>query len=254
MIKEGDESIEIPGASSWAQEWDRDRPPWLKPWHELIRVKTELIRPPFTRELVERARMHYMEHQRPWLPLAHPAGEYERLWVAHEVPYDGYELEECPAEGDPWDAANAWIYAQMDGVKALFQGEPAEDLDSSVRSFIERSVEEGEIPEGISEEAWEAMSTAVKIRIVGERPQGPSWDYYCEMISEMAPADLIPCSQPLEELDREGLALPIGHVGVVEGAMPGHDACYLVVRPRVALTFLQVWLDDDERGIRLVIE
>lgn len=254
MIKEGDESIQVPGANSWVDEWNRLAPTWRRPWHELIRVKTELIRPPFSQELVERARRYYMDQQQPWLPLARPREEYQRLWMARETPFDGYELDESPAEGDPWEGASAWISAQMSGVEALFRGEPANSLDCDVLSFIESSVEEGEIPEGIAEDTWEALSTEVKIRILGERPNGPPWDYFVEMISEMAPANLVPCSQPLEELGNRGMDLPIGHVGVVDGSMPGHDARYLVVRPRVALTFLQVWLDAENRGIRLVIE
>ena len=256
MIREGDESVEMPLGESWVTMWNKLAPVRWPRSRQNLRIKTDLIREPFTPALVRKACRHYLRHGEPWLPLAEPEEAYARVWVASETAADGYALDERPADdGDPWDEANEWIRQQTDSIEAFFRGEPAEGLDGNVRESVIRSLDKDFELEGTTAEVWDAMTTDDKLRFVNENLGGPSLDYYCEMLSDgWLPNGLIPCSRPVVELDYDGLDLPIGHVGCADGGMPGNDAQYLVVKPRIALTFLQVWLDAEGRGIRLEIE
>jgi len=183
-------------------------------WAELIRVKEEEIRPPFTRDIVHDAVRYFGSNHRPRLPYAHRDDEYSEILVAEDC-YDCYHL--------------------YDGDKGLYEPEP-----QTWRENIEREV-------GLTPEEFMAVHSLEEEDLDMPVPR----EYLVRRkpydTSPYRSAYLI-----LVDGWPHGTNLPIGCLDLVREP-PGHEETYRVI-PKVALTFVQILLDSLKEGVKIVLE
>ena len=181
-------------------------------WAETIRLKEELIRWPFTRDIVKGAVKYFGEHYRPLLPYTFRDDEYDQVIVAedHGGGYifrdsdDTYRIPEAGTwrEWAEWEGADLEEFAALHGIEDDQWDDPLGD--------------------GVIEENLDPDAT----------PQARACFMFQDVFYPPATVEL-----------------PIGVLG-----MCFEDATYAVVEPKVALTFLQILLDYEESGIRIVLE
>ncbi len=184
-------------------------------WAQTIRLKEELIRHPFSHEIVKRAIHHFGSEHRPWMPYAHD--DYSVILVA-EAETNGYGL---------YDPEEDWGNLVIPGTWR----EWAEELGQPMEDFAA---------------AWDLEAH--------------------EYDSEFNPDNYTECLPPtagpqgsayliLESaLDVYKGDFPIGGIYLIAGDSPMNSLHYAEVRPKVALTFLQIYLDWKKTGIKIVLE
>ncbi|WJW74314.1 hypothetical protein QVG61_07225 [Thiohalobacter sp. IOR34] len=243
------------------------------PEHEFTRLRPGQIKPPFDRALVERAIRHYMAHHRPWLPLARSEDTYDSIWTAEPIE-GGYRIRQGAPDEDPYAALDAWIGAVCETTEAVLKGErpllPSDD--SMVSELVERCIESFEeeidyylehpeetpVPAEVLQD-WDELDPAQRFEWItahyAAHPEGLDYlsEYVTESPAHCMPAELDPDWGPAEALGAGPIEFPIGWVNVVLDAGIHGDATEVVVKPRLALTFLQVWLDDNEKGVRILL-
>lgn len=184
-------------------------------WAQTIRLNEKLILHPFTNEIVKRAIHHFGSEHRPWMPYAHD--QYHTILVAEEQD-DGYTLSNPDEDWDKLEIPGTWR-------------EWAEELGQSMEEFaadwdLEEELYDAELD---PEHYIESLPVTA----------GPQGSAYSIMESALG----------VYQGD-----FPIGAVALIAGDSPMNSLHYAVVKPPAALTFLQIYLDWKETGIKIVLE
>ncbi len=240
------------------------------PSEEFYRLRPQEIVPPFDNALVEQAVRHFMAHHRPWLPYAKPREDYGRLWTAR-ICDDGYQLMQEDADGgDPFEEAEAWIGEVTEATYEVLTGKrplsPEDDnvvagvVETHIESFSEELAwyrEKGSpIPAEVFD-AWDELTDETQrqwmIAHYQAHPEdiGDLYDLVADHAGSSMPDAIDPYAAPAEILGEGVMTFPIGLVEVIRNAGMLGDATLVLVRPQVALTFLQVWLDDQDADVRI---
>jgi hypothetical protein len=188
---------------------------WQSPeerWADLIRVKDDLIKWPFTRDIVKGALRYFGSHNRPLLPYVFYDHEYDQIVVAEDTG-DGYKF---------YDSDGEYHIPQIGSWRefAEWRGEAIEDLAAEWE---------------LDDDQW-------------DEPLGMG------VLEEHLPYDVSPYGRAYDTLSEvfctpASVELPIGELGMHCG-----NETFACVQPKVALTFLQILLDYEETGIKIVLE
>jgi len=239
------------------------------PREEFYRLRPQEIEPPFDTTLVKQAVRHFMAHHRPWLPYARPPEDYGIVWTA-TARDDGYQLMQEEPSGDPYFDALAWVdkvshrvYEVLTGKRTLSpedDGAVAELVKAQVDMFTEEldAYREWRTPiPGAVFDRWGELSVETQQRWMIAHYQvhpediGDLRGQAGEYIGCTVPDDHDPCAAPALILGEDVITFPIGLVEIIRNAGMLGDATLVLVRPQVALTFLQVWLDYHDTDVRI---
>ena len=187
-------------------------------WAETIRVKEELICPPFTHNIVKVAVRHFGLHHQPLLPYVFRDDEYDAVLIAQDMG-SCYHLYDRDADYQEPES-RTW------------------------RAHIEKDL------------GWTVEEYEAAYGVMSQKELESEVSY--EHLVEALPRGATPCGAAYVMLEDiwhfSGVELPIGCLALVEGDSPGNDAIYPKVVPKVALTFLQMLLDWGDVGIKIVLE
>ena len=184
-------------------------------WAQTIRLNEELILHPFSHSIVKRAIHHFGSEHRPWMPYAHD--DYSVILVA-ESETNGYGF---------YDPEEDWGNLVIPGTWR----EWAEELGQSMEEFAGAW--------GLEEDEYDSKFNSDNYIECLPPTAGPQGSAY--LILESA----------LGVYEGE---FPIGSIYLIAGDSPMNSLHYAEVRPKVALTFLQIYLDWKETGIKIVLE
>lgn len=207
MLKVSDDELEAAYQERRAEQWA-----------QTIRVMEELIRPPFTHNIVNGAVRHFGRHHWPLLPYVFRDDEYDAVLIAEDMGncYHLYDRDTDYQEPE----SRTW------------------------REHIEKDL------------GWTVEEYEAAYGVMGQKELESEVSY--EHLVEALPRDATPYGAAYVMLEDiwhfTGVELPIGCLALVEGDSPGNDGIYPKVVPKVALTFLQIQLDWEETGIKIVLE
>jgi hypothetical protein len=184
-------------------------------WIKSIRLKEELIRHPFSSKIVEKAIRYFGSKHRPWLP--YTSDSYDTILVA-ESDEGGYFLNDPTEDWEEMKFPATWR-------------EWAEEREQPIEEFAAEN--------GITEDWYD---------------EPLDHEYYIDSLG--------PYSGPLgsayflleDVLWGHDGEFPIGQIGFVAGDSPMNSVHYVMVAPKVSLTFLQIFLDWKKTGIKIVLE
>ncbi|RLE33195.1 MAG: hypothetical protein DRJ61_07735 [Acidobacteria bacterium] len=185
-------------------------------WAQTIRLNEELILHPFSHEIVKTAIHHFGSKHRPWMPYAHD--EYDVILVADSEAMNGYGL---------YDPEEDWSKFKVPGTWREWAKERGQSMEDLAAEWdLEEELFDAELD---SELYFDSLGP-----IAG--PQGSAY-LILERILGTYQADF-----------------PIGSLSLIAGDSPMNSLHYAEIRPKVALTFLQIYLDWKEIGIKIVLE
>ncbi len=246
-----------------------------------LTLRPERVKPPFTWALLEEAVRYFQEHDRPLLPYARPAEEYSTVWLVGP----GFELEKYSKGKDPWDEVLDSALAARKTAESILTGRSKRsdvpmDNEGLVEIILEAAAEDFNSFEDVMEIFDPAKFTAGEGRgpvvtwdtfddqpferqleiIIGfytqfpERLLAPDRDH-----TELFGPEDFGSDDPryavfevLDELPQD--VLPIGSFSCWDSAGIWGDAIEVEVDCELALTLLQVLLDDRDANIRITVD
>lgn len=181
-------------------------------WADMIRVKDEFIKWPFTRDTVKGAVRYFGEHHRPLLPYLLREEEYDEIVIAEDIG-NGYRFYDSDISVNMPEVGTYRELAEWEG----------EDIETFAANWgldddqLDEPLGDGVIQEHVSYDVT---------------PEGRSFDLFQDLFYPPASYEF-----------------PVGMIGMDCGNGP-----HAWIQPKVALTFLQIYLDYEETGIKIVLE